>query len=123
MAVRDRQRLGHGNPDLDDFVQRHRTFTQSFRESFTFQELHHQVIGAVLRADVIEMADVRMVQRGNGPRLALHTLLQFRRRGKMRSENFNRHHAIQAGVHRTVNFPHSACAQRRLDFIGAEFRA
>ena len=40
----------------------------------------------------------------------------------MRSENFNRYRAIETGIHRTVNFPHSAGAQRRLDFIGAEFR-
>jgi len=41
----------------------------------------------------------------------------------MRSENFNRYRAIETGIQRTVNFPHSAGTQRRLDFIGAEFRA
>src|ERR1700675_4737407 len=69
------------------------------------------------------MANVGMVQRGNGPGLALHALFEFRRRRKMRSENLNRYRAIQTGIQRTVNFPHSAGAQRRLDFIGAEFRA
>ncbi len=73
-AVRERQRFGHSNPDFEDFIQRHRTFAKPFGQSLTFEELHHHVIGAVLRADVIEMADVRMVQRGNGPRLALHAL-------------------------------------------------
>src|ERR1700686_4283854 len=69
------------------------------------------------------MANVRMVQRGNGPGLALHALFEFRRRRKMRSENLNRYRAVQTGIHRTVNFPHSAGAERRLDFIGAEFCA
>src|ERR1700687_910085 len=41
----------------------------------------------------------------------------------MRSENFNRYRATQAGIQRTVHFPHSAGAKRRLDFVGTEFRA
>ena len=41
----------------------------------------------------------------------------------MRSENFNRHGAIKTGVKSTVYFPHSTCAQRRLNFVGTEFRA
>src|ERR1700686_3983522 len=121
--MRDRQRLGDSDANLENFVQRHRTLTKARGESFAFEELHDQVIGAILRADVIEMTNVRMVQRGNGPGLALHALLEFRRRRKMRSENFDRDRAIQTGIQRTVNFPHSAGAQRRLDFIGAEFRA
>ena len=123
LPVRDCQRLGDSDANLENFVQRHRTSTKAFGKSLTFEELHHQVIGAILRADVIEMANVRMVQRGNGPGLALHALLEFRRRRKMRSENFNRYCAVETGIERTVNFPHSAGAQRRLDFIRAEFRA
>src|ERR1700686_1418079 len=121
--MRDRQRLGDSDANLENFVQRHRTLTKALGESLTFEELHDQVVDAIVRADVIEMTNVRMVQRGNGPGLALHALLEFRRRRKMRSENFNRDRAVQAGIQRTVDFPHSAGAQRRLDFIGAEFRA
>ncbi len=74
-AVRDGQRFGYGDSDLENFVQRHRAFAQAFRQSFAFEKLHHQVIGAILRSDVVEMADVGMVQRRNGAAFALHALL------------------------------------------------
>ena len=41
----------------------------------------------------------------------------------MGGKNFHRHDAIKAGIAGAVNFSHTACAQLRLDFIGAEFRA
>jgi hypothetical protein len=108
LAVRDRQRIGDSNADFEGFVQRHRTFAQSFGYSLTLQKLHHQVVGSILRADVIEMADVRMVQRRNGPSLALHALFQFRRRGKMGSKNFDRHGAIQPRIARPIDLAHAA---------------
>ena len=41
----------------------------------------------------------------------------------MRSENLHRNGAVEAGIAGAVNFSHTACAQLRLDFIRAEFRA
>src|ERR1700683_3549301 len=40
---------------------------------------HHQILGAVLMADVVEHADVRMAEAGNGARLTLKSLANFRR--------------------------------------------
>src|SRR6202140_2413388 len=76
------------------------------------QKLHHQIVGSILRADVIEMTDVRVVQRGNGPRLALHALFQFWRRRKMRSKNLDGDSAIQTRVQGTVHLSHTASAER-----------
>jgi hypothetical protein len=78
-AVRYRQRFRDINPNLENLGQRQPTIAEFFGESFPFQKLHHQKIGAVLRADVVKLADMRMVQRRDGSRLALHALLQFRR--------------------------------------------
>ena len=41
----------------------------------------------------------------------------------MRCQNFDGDRAIKARVERSVNFSHAACAQQRLDFVRAEFRA
>lgn len=41
--------------------------------------LHHQIINSVLVADVIERADVRMIEAGNGARFTLESLPNFRR--------------------------------------------
>ncbi len=55
--------------DLDGVTQcvidRQRAFLEPIRERLAFQVLHHQVIGAVLMADVVKRADVRMVQRSH----------------------------------------------------------
>ena len=123
LTVRNRQRLSHSNPNLVDFVERQRALFQSLSQGLAFQKLHHQIVGAILRADVVELADVGMIQRGNGPGLALHALFQFRRRRKMRGENFDRNGTIEARVEAAVNFSHAARAQRRLDFIRPKFRA
>src|SRR5260370_19260056 len=41
----------------------------------------------------------------------------------MRSKNFDRHNTIQPRVQGTVNFSHATRGERRLDFVGTEFRA
>ncbi len=53
--------------DLDgvaeDLVDRERAFGQAVSERLTFQKLHYQVAGAVLMPNVVEDADVRVIQR------------------------------------------------------------
>ena len=46
-------------------------------QRLAFQVLHHQEVDAVLVADVVQRADVRMVQRGDGLRFALEALLHL----------------------------------------------
>ena len=75
--------------------------------------LHHQVI----RADIVERTNVGMIQRRDGVGFALETLAE------LGVGNFDRDVAIQARVVRLVHFSHSALADGRKDFIGAEFVA
>ena len=79
----DFQRLRDFRPDFEQLIQRERTFTKPVEEGFAFEKLHHQVIGAVLRTDVVQMANVGMVERRNRPRLAFEALLDFWIAGKM----------------------------------------
>ena len=73
-AMCDLQGLGYFAAHFQRFVQRQRALAQSLGDRLAFEELHHQVIGSVLRTDVIKLANVGMVQRRNGARLALHPL-------------------------------------------------
>jgi hypothetical protein len=77
----------------------------------------------VLRADVVEMADVRMIQRGNGAGFALKALLEFGIVGEMSGENLDGDSAIEARVFRPVDFSHTAGAERGLNFVRPEFSA
>ena len=49
--------------NLQDLIQRQWSLGQSLRQSLPLKLLHDQVIQAFLRADVVQGADVRMIQR------------------------------------------------------------
>ena len=96
---------------------------EPLRDRLSFEQLHDQVVGSVLRTNVIELANVGMVQGRDRTRLPLQPLLQFRRRRKMGSQNLDGDLPVEASVPRPIDFAHAARAQCRLDFVGSEFGA
>jgi hypothetical protein len=60
--------------DLQNLINRHRTFLQAICKGLALQKLHDQKIRAALRADVVKGADVGMLQRGNRFGFPLQTL-------------------------------------------------
>ncbi len=93
---------------LDGFVHWQRAFERSAVDQF-----HHQVI----RADVVDLADVRMIQRRDGAGLAFKTVREFG------LQNFHTDITVQPCVTRFPHFTHAAFTDRRDDFIRAEFCA
>ena len=71
-------------------------------------------------ADVVENTNVRVIQAGNGARLAFEPLAAFRLIGEMSGKNLDGDDPVQAGVAGAINLPHSPCAGRRDDFVRAE---
>src|SRR5437762_8505468 len=67
------------------------------------------------------MADVRIRQRRARPRLALEACFQIRVGRKMLRKNFDSDIAPQACIPCPIDLAHPACAQRRVNLIGAEF--
>ena len=82
--------------------------------------LHHEEIDAILLADVVEDADVRMVQRRDDTRFPIEPLTELRIGRERRRKDFDGDRAIQAGVTRSVHFAHAARADGGLDFIRTE---
>ena len=72
LGMRGFQGVGHGQ----------RPPAQARAEGFALHVLHHQETGIALIADIVERADVRMIERGDGPRLALEALPHGRREGR-----------------------------------------
>src|ERR1700732_1752832 len=70
--------------------------------------------------NVVEGADVRMIQAGNCFGFALETLAQFSTISKMRWQNFDGDNSVQTGIASLVNFAHSARANTREDFVRAQ---
>ena len=109
--------------NLQNLIEGQGAFRQALGQSLAFEILHHQEVGAVLRADVVKRADIGMLKRGNGFGLALHALFQFRVRGKMRRQNLDGDGAVEACVLGAIDFAHAASAERRKDFVRTELRA
>ena len=65
LGVRRFERVGHLRRDAQRFVERQRTV-----QGRAVDVLHDEVVGP----DVVQHADVRMVQRRDGPRLLLEAL-------------------------------------------------
>ena len=57
--------------DAQRLLLRQRPLLQPVGERLAFEVLHHQVVDAVLLADVVDGADVGMVQGGGGAGLTL----------------------------------------------------
>ena len=69
-------------------------------------------------ARVVERADVRMIQAGDGFRFALEPLAQFGAVSEMRGQNFNRDGSIEARVAGFVHLAHSARTDSGENFVG-----
>ena len=86
-------------------------------QRFTLEVLHDEELDAVLLADVVKRADVRMVQRGDALRLALETLTKKRVARQRWRQHFNGNDPVEPGVARPVDLAHAARPERREDFV------
>jgi len=117
------QRIGDLDPEAQNLGERQWAFAQAFSESLAFEVLHHQVIDAVLAADIVESADVRMRERGDRARFAFKSHAPVSVFGQFRREHFDRDRAIEARVAGAIDLSHAAGADRRDDFVGTEPRS
>ena len=78
-------------------------------------KLHHQIARGFGRCpNVIDLADVGMVQRRHGARLAFESLRERRLR------DFDSDDAVKTGIPGLEYFPHSAHADGRKNLIGSQ---
>jgi hypothetical protein len=122
-AMRLVQRIRGLHPVLQHLLKRPRSFLQPLSKGFSLHALHHQVIDPILTPNVMQHADVRMIQARDGFGFALEALLANRIRRELRWQNLDCHGALEARVSRPIHFAHPACAKRRRDFVGAKMCA
>ena len=115
-----REALGDLTSDVQELARRQRPGGEEVRQGPAFDELHDHVGRGVLLADVVDGDDVGIVEGRGRPRLAFESRQVRAVRGQLRREHLDRDAAVQPRVPRRVNLPHSACAEWRQDFVGAE---
>ena len=118
--VRRVQRVRDFDGVAEDLVDRERAFAQAAGERFAFQIFHHEETGAVLVPNVVEDADVRMIQRRNRARLAVKALAPVGIARQIRRQHFDRDGAFEPRVPRSIHFAHAPGSDRGKDFVGAD---
>ncbi len=77
------ERLGDLTAEAEHIRDGERTLLESRGEGLAFEMLHDQVIDVPLSADVMEGADVRVIEIRDGARLALEALARRCARGEL----------------------------------------
>ena len=107
--------------DTKQMLQRKRAFAQARTQRLAFQIFHDQEADSVLLADIIELADVGVIERRNSAGFALEPLFGVVLVGEMLRKNLDRDRSFKPGVAGAVDFAHAAGTDRRADLVGAEF--
>jgi len=114
-----------GNLDgvSDRLIGRHTTRRNQFVQRLPGHVLHDHKVHAALRTDVVNHADIGMLQSRDGFCFLRETLMQLWVRGEMSGQNFNRYRALQPCIEGAIHFAHAARPEQRLDFVRPEFCA
>jgi len=85
---------------------------QPVDQDLPLEVLHHDEVDPVLGVDVVDGADVGVVQRGQRPGLELESRHPIGVRGVRPRQHLERHVALEPGVARPVDLTHPAGADR-----------
>src|SRR5215469_16760090 len=91
-------------------------------KGLALEKFHHQKGMATGFSDIVDSADIGMIERGSGPSLALKAFPGGNRRKFLR-QDFYSYVAMEPCVPRAINFAHPALADGGKDLVGAEFVA
>jgi hypothetical protein len=123
VIVRSAQRLGDGQRDLEELAGRHRSRQRRIAQRVATHPLEHEEGATVRRRNVVNLQDVRMIQRGE----CLGLACELRQRvGILRVrlvEHLERDVSITRGIRRAIHVANSARAEWRDDGVGTELRA
>ena len=107
--ARDRQHVGD----------RKRSFLNLGRETLPGNELHDQIVEALVFFQTVDRGNVGMVQRREYTRLTLEARHALLVRRKMLGQHFDRDVPPELRVPSSVDFPHPARTERSDDLIEA----
>ena len=100
-----------------------RTSAESLLERFSVEILHHDDIVAFQGRDVVNGADVRVVQRRNGARLMLKTGPHLWVGVDATGRDLDGDRSTQTAIARAVHLAHATSTCELEDFVGTESSA
>jgi hypothetical protein len=120
LAVGMVQAFGNLNRIADRQFKRQRALPETGSERFTFHQLHDEELLLVVSADVVQHADVRVVEAGDGFGFPLEPFAKARILCDVKVEDLQGDGPPQTSVARSVNFTHAACPEQRGHLVRAE---
>ncbi len=120
LAVRLAQRVRDLGAEPEHVGERQRSFREPILERLAVDELHDQEVDAALAPDVVQRADVRMVERRHRARFALEPLAPLHIVRQRSRQYLDGDGSIEARVARFVDLAHPARAERREDLVRSE---
>jgi hypothetical protein len=92
-------------------------------QRLALEQFEHQIISIVLATDVVQAADVRVVQRGDRFGLAGEPCPELGIVRQLRCENLQRYRSVQTCVAGSIHLAHAPTANQGQDFIWPEARS
>jgi hypothetical protein len=118
LSVRRRDRGGDLLGDLGGLHRRRPAAgLHELRERAALDELHHDVLRAVVGAGVVDAHDVGLVQPGRGLRLAPEPLHEARVARELRMEHLDRDRAVEHRIEAAVDLRHATGADASFDLV------
>jgi len=110
-AVRGIQGIGEFDGDIENSIEFQGLASDQVLQGYAVEKLHDDEGFSVLLADVVDGADVGMIESGGGLRFALEASKGLRIVGDVVGKKFEGDAAVKAGVFGFVNDSHAAAAQ------------
>jgi len=105
--------------EFERLIEGKRALLDAGGQCLALDQLHHHVAGP----DIVERADVRMIQRGHGAGFPFETGAQIFTLGNVFGQHLYRDGAVEPRVARFVHFAHPSRADGGEDFVGTELFA
>jgi len=99
---------------------RERTTSDPFGKRLAVEVLHDEKIDTFLTADIMQNANMRMVQTRNYLSFAFESQVQLWLIKEVSGQNFDCDRPVESRVERTVNLTHAACANSSGNFVRSE---
>ena len=106
-----------------DQVEWQSTARETGGQSLAVHELHDQEVEAVVLANVMQSANVRVVEAGDHACFALEPLSRFRAMQHSLRQHLHGYGAVEPNIPGSIDLAHTSRAERRLDLVRAETRA
>jgi hypothetical protein len=116
-AMRRVERARDVDGDRKDLIDGQRALLQSLGERVSVEELHDEIVDAVVVADVEQRADVGVTQFRNRAGFAFEPRTALRILREVLAQHLDGNGAIKPRVARFVDLAHPAGAKRRDDFV------